>query len=78
MSRVYDILRKWKEECGSKGVTQFKYSFSTGILTIYTAFPGYFIGKAGCYVDKYTEVFKNEIHGFNSIKFEVTDYYYIA
>ncbi len=75
MARIYDILIKWKEECGAKGVTQFKYSFSTGILTIFTAYPGYFIGKAGCHINKYTEIFKNEIHGLNSIKIEETDYY---
>lgn len=77
MSRIYDILKKWKDECGAKGVTQFKYSFLTGTLTIFTPFPGHFIGKAGCYMNKYIEIFKNEISSFNNIKFEETDYYYI-
>lgn len=74
MSQICDILREWKKECEYKGVIQFKHSYSTGILTIFTAYPGYLIGKEGCHAYKYIEIFKNKIIGFDTIKFVETDH----
>lgn len=75
MEYISRIIKKWKEESGVSGVIQFKYSHSTGVLTIYTAYIGYLIGKAGCHYDKYKGIFKTEIHDFKGIEFIETDFY---
>lgn len=79
MEYIFKILKAWKEESMmERGVIQFKYNYSTGILVLYTTYPGWLIGKAGCHINKYTEIFKNEIYGFNSIEFIQTDYNYVV
>lgn len=75
--QIIDILTQWKYECKATTILQFKMSYSTGILIIYTSQPGYFIGKAGCYFNKYTEMFKEEFSGFNNIEIVEVDNYVI-
>lgn len=76
MKYICEIIKKWKEESGCGGVVQFKYSHSTGILIIYSAYPGYLIGKSGFFVDKYSKIFKNEVSEFTKVEFVETDYHY--
>jgi hypothetical protein len=77
MRKIREILKQWKLECGAKGVVQFKYSYIDGVLKIFTAYPGYFIGKAGVYTTKYSDILKNTITGFKRVNFEETDHYCI-
>jgi ribosomal protein S3 len=78
MEKIYEILKEWKTESKTNGVIQFNYSYRTGNLTIYTSYPGWFIGKAGCYFDKYTNMLKNQMSSFKSIKIIETNYYYVT
>lgn len=77
MKKIYDIMREWKKESGYNKVIQFKYSHSTGVLNIYTSFPGILIGKAGQFSIKYTELFKKKMLTFKSINFIETDIYIV-
>jgi hypothetical protein len=77
MRKIREILRQWKLECGAKGVAQFKYSYTDGVLTIFTPYPGYFIGRAGVYTTKYSDILKDAVTGFKQIKFEETSPYCI-
>lgn len=77
MKQIYGILREWKEESQTRGVIQFNFDFRTGQLTIYTSFPGWLIGKAGCYFDKYNKKLQEQISTFKSIKIVETDCYYV-
>lgn len=45
MRLIQDILKGWKEESGSNRVVQYQYR--SGVLTIYTSQPGWFIGVGG-------------------------------
>jgi ribosomal protein S3 len=71
------ILSSWKEEVNVQGVIQYKLSFTTRELTIFTSKPGYFIGKAGCHVDKYLKMLKEKHLGIESIKFQEVDSFVI-
>lgn len=55
---ICKILKQWQEESGATSPIQFKTPHATGILTIYTSQPGWLIGKAGCYVEKYEKILK--------------------
>lgn len=57
--RIQRIIKQWKEEAGVTRVIQWTYK--DGILAIYTAQPGFLIGKGGALVDKYKEIFKQEL-----------------
>lgn len=57
--RIQRIVKQWKEEAGVTHVIQWTYK--DGILTLYTAQPGFLIGKGGVLVDKYKEIFKQEL-----------------
>lgn len=69
---IQKILKDWKVESGASRVVQFRYR--EGILTIYTSQPGYLIGKAGCLVYKYEDIFKNKLRDFDKVSFVETDY----
>jgi ribosomal protein S3 len=77
MKQIYEILKEWKEESKAGGVIQFKYDYRTGELTIYTSYPGWLIGRAGCCVNKYSDILKEQIPSFKSLKIIETDYYFI-
>jgi ribosomal protein S3 len=76
--RLPNILKKWKEESGVTNSIQFKRLFSRSTngkckLTIYTSRPGWLIGKAGCYADKYITEIKKEFGYIESIEIIETD-----
>lgn len=73
MRHIENILKQWKKESGCSGGILFKYSYSDGILSIYSGYPGYLIGKAGCHVFKYTEICKDKILGFTNFNFVQTE-----
>ena len=75
MERINTVIKQWKAESGCNGVIQFNYTSSTGNLIIYTAYVGYLIGKSGCLVDKYRDILKSEVYGFESVKFVETSVY---
>lgn len=77
MRKISDILKQWKYESKAEGILQFHYSYSTGILTLCTSYPGWFIGRAGILIDKYRNVLKSEINGFTEINFIETNSWYI-
>jgi len=79
MKYVAKILEQWKKEAGAEGVAQFKYNYSTGVLTIFTCYCGYFIGKAGNLIKKHEQIIKDEslLSGFTRIEFQETNYHTI-
>ena len=77
MEYIAKIVKQWKDESQCEGVIQFNYTYSTGILIIYSPYPGFLVGKAGCHIDKYNLIFKDVIHGFNKIEFIQTNYYFV-
>lgn len=77
MRRLSEILKQWKDESGSRGILQFKYLHSNGMLLLCTPYPGWFIGKYGALVDKYRNILKSEISEFTDIQFVETDSWYI-
>lgn len=78
MKYVADIIKQWKEESGAGGIVQFKYNHETKILTVFTYYCGYLIGKAGSLVNKYEEILRNEaLPELTGIEFKETDYYTI-
>lgn len=75
MRFIQDILKNWKEESESNRVVQYQYR--SGILTIYTSQPGYFIGKGGKLFDKYEKILKREDPNFKELKIEETAWYWV-
>lgn len=71
--KIQKILRLWKEESGVTRVIQFKYR--NGMLQIFTSQPGWLIGKGGILVNKYKQIFKNELHDFQELKIIETSHY---
>lgn len=76
-TRIGKILKQWKDEAECRGVIQYSYSYSTNTLTIYTAFPGYLIGKGGERIDRYKERISNELRKHISIQLIETELEYI-
>ena len=70
---LINMLKEWKRECRATTIVQFSYNYITGILIIYTSQPGYFIGKSGCYINKYLELCKRDNSSFNNIEIYETD-----
>ena len=68
---IQKVLKEWKQESGAKRVIQFRYR--DGILSIFTSEPGYMIGKAGCLVNKYEDILKNEFSDFTKVEFTETE-----
>ncbi len=50
------ILREWKYKCFGKCKMRyiFGYTFSDGILTVFSNYPGILIGKAGTTISEYS------------------------
>jgi hypothetical protein len=71
------LIKQWKDEAGCKGVIQYKYSYLTNTLTIFTPYPVYLIGEGGMLVDKYKPMFKNIRNELNSIEFVETNLKFI-
>lgn len=64
---IDEILCKWCEEAGidhhSVYYNTTKYTHKKRCeLTIYHPFPGYLIGKAGIYINKYKQEFEKELN----------------
>jgi len=76
-TKIGKIIKQWKDEAGCRGVIQYKYSYLTKTLTIYTTYPGYLIGKGGSIVDKYRTILKDEFREDISIQFIETELEYI-
>ena len=73
--RIARILNAWKIESGLNEVIRFKYDCRSNTLTIYASRIGFLIGRAGVVYNKYREILKEEIHGFDKINFvEVSSY----
>ena len=70
MKKIYHIIKDWKKEAKYEKVIQFKYDYKTHILTLYVAYPGYLIGRAGNLYNKYIEILNKEGHNVKEIKFE--------
>lgn len=49
-------LENWKKD--SKSVQPLMYTVRGKTVTVYTTQPGWYIGKAGCLIDKYIALFK--------------------
>ncbi len=67
--RNEDFLRRWCEEAGVKTPVGYCRDYSSKSYVIYTDKPGWLIGRAGCLVDKYTKIMKEEFAGLEKIKF---------
>lgn len=77
MRSIRSILKQWKTEAKATRVIQFKYNYSTGVLSIYTSQPGYLIGRHGDLVEKYKQVLKESIPSFTKVEFWETDYFWV-
>lgn len=75
MKFIQEILKDWKEESGINRVVQYQYR--SGVLTIYTSQPGWFIGVGGKLVDKYKNILKRDVPDFKELKFEETAWYWV-
>ena len=71
--RIQRIVKQWKEEAGVTRVIQWTYK--DGILTLYTAQPGFMIGKAGKLFDKYYSILRRGVYGLTELKFVETDWF---
>lgn len=65
---IQKIIKQWKKEAGTNRVVQWKLCMDK-TLKIYTSQPGFLIGKGGALVDKYKEIFKQEL----GVRFEKID-----
>ena len=54
------------------GYNMYDVNYDTREILIYTTRPGWLIGKAGCLVNKYTEIMKKEWPIFNGFRFKET------
>ena len=54
------VISLWKMEAHLSEPVMYDVNYDTKEILIYTTRPGWLIGKAGCLVNKYTEVMKKE------------------
>ena len=66
------IISLWKMEAHLSEPVMYDVNYDTKEILIYTTRPGWLIGKAGCLVNKYTEVMKKEWPIFNGFRFKET------
>lgn len=65
---VHNIILDWLKETGVEAVSlNVVHIENKNILEIYTEHPGYLIGKAGCFTDKYIPKIK-EVDRFDDVK----------
>jgi hypothetical protein len=73
--KLKKLLNQWKKESGATGVIQFSYW--EGVLKIYTSEPMYLCGEKGILINKFIELFKEELYDFTTLKIIETDSYWI-
>ena len=64
---VETILKEWKKECLIR--EPILYTFSMGLLRIFTTRPGIMIGRAGITYNKYNDIMQNTLIGFKGLEF---------
>lgn len=76
--QLTNIIRRWKNECHVEGMILINpYPTQTHELIIYTAYPGWMIGKGGCKVEKYRAQIQKLYPMIKDIKFVETSKWYI-
>ena len=72
MYKFDKVISLWKMEACLSEPVMYDVNYDTREILIYTTRPGWLIGKAGCLVNKYTEVMKKEWPIFNGFRFKET------
>lgn len=72
MYKFDKVISLWKMEARLNEPVMYDVNYDTKEILIYTTHPGWLIGKAGCLVNKYTEIMKEEWSIFNRFKFKET------
>ena len=65
---ISNELKDWKAEAKVTSHIMYRYSICNEELTICTSQPGWLIGKAGCLINKYTEILSNKLGHVVTIK----------
>lgn len=71
-NRISETIQYWKDDAHIHEPIMYDINWETREITIYTTRPGWLIGKAGCLVNKYTEIMKEEWPVFKGFKFKET------
>lgn len=72
MRKFDKVISLWKMEAHLNEPVMYDVNYDTKEILIYTTRPGWLIGKAGCLINKYTEIMKEEWSIFKGFKFKET------